>query len=64
MRLVRWGTEKTSAEVMSGILNCVCRSAAEAWVEPAGSSSARASVERTGVRSGSESFRAGWISEP
>ena len=24
MRLVRWGTEKTSAEVMSGILNCVC----------------------------------------
>ena len=24
MRLGRWGTEKTSAEVMSGILNCVC----------------------------------------
>ena len=24
MQLVRWGADRTSAEVMSGILNCVC----------------------------------------
>ena len=24
MQLVRWGADKTSAEVISGILNCVC----------------------------------------
>ena len=24
MQLVRWAADKTSAEVMSGILNCVC----------------------------------------
>jgi tRNA(Ile2) C34 agmatinyltransferase TiaS len=24
MQLIRWGAAKTSADVMSGILNCVC----------------------------------------
>jgi hypothetical protein len=59
MRFIRVDTAKTSADVMSGILNCVCPECGGSMGEPVESSSARVNVGRIGVRFGTKSFRTG-----